>query len=155
MNKLIVFICLFSLNTNLFGQDHVEFIPMEYGEFKNPHVYLTTTQKAGGKLMYADKTGLIIPTDSIQLKIGLHFGVKFMLKSKDSTGTTILKIKWKIIHLDGKEENEIYDYAENNNKPVGVAMVLQEEEDLIPGTYILELTYATDKTFSQTFYLYP
>ncbi len=159
MKHILSFIFLI-YNLLLFSQDN-EFVLVGYGSYENIGKKLYTYKQGENLRNFASiKDSLTANQDNIKLKLGIHFGLEFMIQSKDSSGTTNIKVKWEFpqkLDVTGKSNKEnvlLYDFALLNNKYRRVGLELKEPDDLIPGIWTLSITYAADKTYVQKFYLY-
>ncbi len=161
MFKHIIFLTciIIAQTTHIFSQDNDEFVYIGHGPYTKENKYKL---KQKGSTQYQFLFGYLKShQDSIQLKIGLSFGLQFSINSKnENNSTTHIKVKWVLpdkMKAEGQlgESNVIlYDVAVTNNEPSIIGLTLTGEEDLIPGNWVLYITYGPDKEYVQNFYLY-
>jgi hypothetical protein len=140
--------------------DRIEFT--KYGIFKMDITKTVDGQDTGARTISEVKNWRIVETtNKIPAKIGTSFGVEYFVSGSPNDSKVNIIEKWVFPSkgiLNPRDNKTYYNYEAQATIPPGtrrfIYMGLENEYDLIPGEWTLQLFYGDRKLAEKTFFVY-
>ncbi len=164
MRKYVFLFCLlivfpsFCLANELYGTEIIE-----YGIYKvedKPKI-IPNSEIPGGIQKKIKKSVLITNTDHIPAILNTKFGIRYLIKGKPDGAQVKTRTKWIYPEAGMRDPDtgRVYDHIEYSStdrigKPQYSGYSLEEEWELIPGEWILQVWIDNKKLIEKRFILY-
>jgi hypothetical protein len=158
INKTLLFAVLAALFTlpvgSLAAQSHeIRFITQDYGISQKPNMDAQDWALMNQKL--AEGSNFFLTTEEIPLQIGVGFGLSGHFEPVDAKILFTVIIDHPTFDLGNGEEKErtIIQLSSSNNASRDFIWVLEEEYELVPGTWTFGVWYKGELLESKSFEL--